>query len=165
MEDSWFSPDSIRFTNAQIVFLVKYFHTIKAGDWMNPNGLVSKSGKYLDIIENSDYELLGDTSIANIKGGNMVSSPPASDRTLTKVYYQDKILEIFNELDARLNRCDDKDLLIERYANDIKVEQLCRMLKVKRNHIYYKCQRAIKYLSGRTRKKIDYKTWLRNKGG
>ena len=163
VDESWFTPNEIRFTNAQTRFLIKYLHVIQNGDWVDPKGQVSERGRYLGIIENSHYELLRDTSVANIKGGNMVSSPPASDMALLKNYYKGKVLEIYNELETRLNRCSDKDLLIARYANDTRIEQLCGIFKVKRNHIYYRCQRAIKFLSGRKMRKMDYKAWI--KGG
>ena len=143
-----------RYTNAQILFLLKYFYIIKEGNWIQPNG---------EIIEN-DYDLLRDTSIAHINGNAMTSSPPASDRTLNQIYYKDKVLQIYNELNERLSRCSDGELLIGRYANRLTVKQLCDMFRIQRQQVYRRCQLAIKYLSGRERKRIDYKDWLRNKG-
>jgi len=150
----YYAPHQIKFRNAQILFLLRIFHIIKEGNWIQPNG---------EIIENG-YDLLRDTSIAHINGNAMVSSPPASDRTLNQIYYQDKVLQIYNELNDRLSRCSDGELLIARYANRLTVKQLCDSFKIQRQQVYHRCQRAIKYLSGREAKKINYKTWLRNKG-
>lgn len=154
MEDSWFSPDSIRFTNAQWVFLLKYLAVIREGDWVYPDG---------SILNNGDYSLLKDTSIAKITGGGMNSSPPASDYTLRKMYYQSKVLEIANEIDARLKQCSDGDLLIARYANRVSIRELCQLFGLKRQEVYRRCHIAIKYLSGRKRKAVSYKEFLRNR--
>lgn len=154
MEDSWFSPNAIEFKNAQIIFLLKYLSVIKEGDWISPDG---------SILNNGDYSLLKDTSIAKITGGGMGSSPPASDYTLRKMYYQGKVKEIANEIDARLKRCGDGDMLVARYTNRVEIRELCRLFGMGRQQVYRRCQLAIKYLSGRKPKKIDYKSWLRNK--
>jgi len=154
MED-YYMPYQIRYTNAQILFLLRIFHIIKEGNWVQPNG---------EIIENS-YDLLRDTSVAHINGNAMTSSPPASDKTLNQIYYKDKVLGIYNELNDRLSRCSDGELLIARYANRLTVKQLCDIFKIQRQQVYRRCQLGIKYLSGREKKRIDYKSWLRNKGG
>lgn len=155
MEDSWFSPNAIEFKNAQIVFLLKYLSVIREGDWISADG---------SILNNGDYSLLKDTSIAKITGGGMGSSPPASDYTLRKMYYQGKVLEIAREMDARLKACGDGELLIARYTNRVEIRELCRLFGLGRQEVYYRCQLAIKYLSGRKRKRTDYKSYLRNKG-
>jgi len=150
----YYIPHQIRFSKPQILFLLKNYHIIKEGNWVQPNG---------EIIENG-YDLLRDTSIAHINGNAMVSSPPASDRTLNQIYYKEKILQIYNELNDRLSRCADGELLIARFANRVPVRQLCDSFKIQRQQVYHRCQRAIKYLSGRKAKKTNYKTWLQNKG-
>ena len=155
MEDSWFSPNAIRFTSSQWIFLLKYLSIIREGDWISLDG---------SILNNGDYSLLKDTSIAKITGGSMGSSPPASDYTLRKMHYQGKVLEIANEIDARLKPCGDGDLLIARYTNRVSIKELCQLFGLKRQEVYYRCHLAIKYLSGRQRKKTDYKSYLRNKG-
>ena len=155
MEDSWFSPNAIRFTSAQWIFLLKYLSVIKEGDWISPDG---------SILNNGDYSLLKDTSIAKITGGGMGSSPPASDYTLRKMHYQGKVLEIANEIDARLKVCDDGELLAARFTNRVEVKELCRLFGLTRQQVYRRCQLALKYLSGRKRKRTDYKSYLRNKG-
>lgn len=152
----WFSPNEIRFTSSQWVFLLKYLTVIREGNWVNPDG---------SILNNGDYSLLKDTSIAKITGGSMGSSPPASDYTLRKMYYQGKVLEIAKELDTRLKSCGDGELLIARYTNRVEVRELCRLFGLGRQQVYRRCRLAIKYLSGRKQKRTDYKSWLRNKGG
>ena len=150
----WFSPNEIQFKNAQWVFLLKYLSVIKEGDWISPDG---------SILNNGDYSLLKDTSIAKITGGGMGSSPPASDYTLRKMYYQGKVKEIAGEIDARLKRCDDGDMLIARYTNRVEIRELCRLFGMGRQQVYRRCHIAIKYLAGRKRKAISYKEWLKNK--
>lgn len=157
MEDNlWFSPNSIEFKNAQIVFLLKYLSVIREGDWISPDG---------SILNNGDYSLLKDTSIAKITGGGMGSLPPASDYTLRKMYYQGKVLEIAKEIDARLKACSDGELLVARFTDRVEISELCRLFGLTRQQVYYRTHLAIKYLSGRKRKRIDYKSYLRNKGG
>lgn len=143
--------EDIRFRHNEIIFLLTHLSTIQKGDWVADNGA---------ILDNGDYELLRDTSIAKITGSGMASSPPASDRTLRKIGYQAKVLEIASELDARLKACSDGALLIARYTNRQSVKELCELFGLKRQEVYRRSQLAIKYLAGRKRKKKDYKSWL-----
>ena len=155
MGNNWFSPNAIRFTPAQWVFLLKYLSVIREGDWISPDG---------SILNNGDYSLLKDTSIAKITGGGMDSSPPASDYTLRKMYYQGRVKEIAGEIDTRLKRCSDGELLVARFTNRVEIRELCHLFGLGRQEVYRRCQLALKYLSGRKQKKIDYKSWLKNKG-
>jgi len=154
LNNSWYAPQSISYKKDQILFLLKHLSIICDGNWISPDG---------SILENNDYELLKDTSIAKINGGGMGSSPPASERTLNKIYYQDKVLAIFNELDARLKACSDGELIIARYANRVEVRDLCRLFSLERQAVYRRCRLAVKYISGKQRKRTDYKSWLKNR--
>ena len=162
-EELWFTPEAITFEHDQTFFLMKYYHHIKEGNWPDPKGRFYR-GRFLDVFDNG-YDLLSGRDTVNANSVGLRSSPPVPDHLADKVYYREKILTLFNELEDGLNRCSEKDLLIERYANDVRIETLCGMFQIKQQQVYHKCQLAIKYLAGRNPKKITYKEWLRNKGG
>lgn len=152
----YYKPEDIVFNKPQLIFLLTYLSIVRDGNWVYPDG---------SIQDNGDYSLLKDTSIAHINGNGMNGSPPASDYALRKLYYQEKVKEIARELDARLKLCDDGELLVERYKNRLEIKDLCRLFNLERQQVYRRSHLAIKYLSGKYRKTIDYKSWLRNKGG
>jgi len=158
----WFIPEAIRFEHDQTFFLIKYYHHVKEGNWPDPNGRFYR-GRFLDVFDNG-YDLLSGRDTVNANSVGLRSSPPVPDHLADKVYYKEKILELFYELERRLDRCSEKDLLIERYANDVRIETLCGMFQITRQVVYRKCRLAIKYLTGQKAKKINYKSWVRNKG-
>ena len=153
----WFSPDSIKFQKEQVRFLLKYYFTIKNGDWPDPKGAYStEDERYIEFIQGRELISGRDIIVANSEG--LHSSPPVDSLG----FYREEILSIFHELESRLNRCSDKELLINRYARDIRIEKLCRMFGLTRQYVYHKCRVALKYLSGQP-KKINYKIWLQNR--
>ena len=150
----WYSPDSIKFQKEQVRFLLKYYFTIKNGDWPDPKGLFYED-RFLDVINGRELISGRDIITANC---DLHSSPPVNSLG----FYREEILSIFHELESRLNRCSDKELLISRYARDIRIEKLCRMFGLTRQYVYHKCRVAVKYLSGPV-KKINYKSWLQSR--
>ena len=141
IKEEFYTPDEIRYTKAQCVWLLKHLRQLQAGVWPG-----------------NDPEMIGNMADPIMIGGGR----SAGSRVL---YIPDKdAIRVANEMVLRLGRCGrDGKLLLERFTNKKTVKELAEMFKIQRQTVYWCCHQALRYISGR-RESMEYGLFIRRKG-
>ena len=134
MKRTYFHPDDITYTHAQLMFLLYHLHTLEAGCYPGIENEVVMSGGQLDPSGGGCR-------------GSVVPYKPNGDA-----------LRMANELNARLKLCGrDGQIVRMRFADHLSVKQVCELMHLERRWVFHCSQQCLKFMAGRSRPRQPYR--------
>ena len=133
MKRTYFHPDEITYTHAQLLFLLQHLHTLEAGCYPGIENEPLMSGEQLNPSGGG-------------RPGPRVPYTPNGDA-----------LRIANELNIRLKLCGrDGQIVRMRFADHLSVKEVGQAMRLERSAVFQCTQRCLSFMAGRARPRQPY---------
>jgi len=130
----WFAPEEIRYTKAQLLFLLPHLHSLEAGCYPEIENEVMVAGEQYD------------PSGGGVPGSRIPYKPNG------------EAMKIASELNTRLDMCGRDGVIVRRrFADKKSVLEVCQDMGLERRWVFHCTQQCLKFIQGPRRPKGVYR--------